>query len=216
MKTSQAGIDLIKSFEGCKLLAYKDPVGVWTIGYGHTEFVEAGDKISIGEAEQLLKEDLEKYEKYVNSLNLKLNQNQFDALVSFTYNCGSGSLTRLVTGRTLDEIGEAIPLYNRASGKVLAGLVRRRAAERTLYFTPVSESEDAGNFYDEDNALTPLDQLLYRVGAFPDYDWNAEKMYQKRMPIAIANDIIPYTGTITQNSTLTALAESGRLKRPEK
>ena len=137
MKTSEKGLALIKSFEGCKLEAYKCPAGVWTIGYGHTAGVKKGMKITQAQADSFLKSDVEKYETYVNNKNLNLNQNQFDALVSFTYNCGAGNLSTLVKGRTLAEISNALLLYNKASGKVLAGLKRRREAERALFITPV-------------------------------------------------------------------------------
>ena len=133
MKTSSAGIELIKSFEGCHLTAYLCPALVWTIGYGHTAGVSEGMKITQTQADAFLKADLEKYEKYVTNTGLVLNQNQFDALVSFTYNCGNGNLKKLIKNRSLGEIAEAILLYNKSNGTVLAGLVRRRQAERALF-----------------------------------------------------------------------------------
>lgn len=134
MKTSQNGIDLIKSFEGCVLNSYTCTAGVWTIGYGHTAGVYAGMKITQSQAEQYLKQDLQLYENYVNLLNLPLNQNQFDALVSFTYNCGAGSLKTLTNGRSLSQIADALLLYNKdARKKVQDGLNRRRKAERELF-----------------------------------------------------------------------------------
>lgn len=135
MKTSDRGISLIKSFEGCRLTAYLCPAGVWTIGYGHTAGVTQGQTITQAQADTFLKADLEKYEKYVTATGLTLNQNQFDALVSFTYNCGAGNLKKLIANRTLSEIAEAMLLYNKGGGKVLAGLVRRRNAERELFLT---------------------------------------------------------------------------------
>ena len=141
MKTSDKGIALIKSFEGCVLSAYKCPSGVWTIGYGHTSGVKQGQTITQAQAEEFLKADLVKYENYVKNKRLSLNQNQFDALVSFTYNCGAGNLTKLVKGRTLKQIADALLLYNKSNGKVLAGLVRRRKAERALFFTPAEEKD---------------------------------------------------------------------------
>lgn len=141
MKTNQKGIDLIKSFEGCSLVAYKCPANVWTIGYGHTQGVTEGMSISQKQADQFLKEDLAKYERYVENTNLPLNENQFSALVSFTYNCGNGNLKKLVANRTLPEIAEAILLYRKANGVVLNGLVRRRKAERELFLMPVEESK---------------------------------------------------------------------------
>lgn len=135
MKTSKKGIDLIKSFEGCRLTAYKCPAGVWTIGYGHTEGVKEGQSITQEKADIYLTLDLEKYEGYVEATNLQLNQNQFDALVSFTYNCGHGNLKTLIKNRSLQQIAEALLLYNKANGKVLAGLTRRREAERELFLS---------------------------------------------------------------------------------
>lgn len=139
--TSQKGIDLIKSFEGCRLTAYKCPAGVWTIGYGHTAGVFAGQTITNAQAELFLKSDLEKFEKAVINTNLNLNQNQFDALVSFAYNCGAGNLVKLVKGRTVDQIADKLLLYNKANGKVLAGLTRRRTAERNLYLSACKKEE---------------------------------------------------------------------------
>lgn len=139
MKTSDRGIALIKSFEGCRLTAYLCPSGVWTIGYGHTAGVSKGQVITQEQAESFLKSDLVKYENYVISAGLKLNQNQFDALVSFTYNCGNGNLKKLIAGRTLPEIADAMLLYNKSNGKVLAGLTRRREAERKLFLQEESE-----------------------------------------------------------------------------
>ena len=132
MKTSNNGIELIKRFEGCRLSAYQCPSGVWTIGYGHTAGVCKGMTITQQKAEEYLKIDLTKYENYVTSTGLKLNQNQFDALVSFTYNCGNGNLKKLIRNRTLSQIADAILLYNKSNGKVLEGLKRRRTAEREL------------------------------------------------------------------------------------
>ena len=137
MRTSEKGISLIKSFEGCRLTAYLCPAGVWTIGYGHTAGVTQGQTITQAQADSFLKADLEKYEKYVNATGLVLNQNQFDALVSFTYNCGAGNLKKLIANRTLPEIAEAMLLYNKGGGKVLTGLVRRREAERKLFLEEV-------------------------------------------------------------------------------
>lgn len=133
MRISSKGINLIKSFEGCHLTAYKCPAGVWTIGYGHTVGIKEGQTITQAQADAYLVSDLEKYEKYVANTKLDLNQNQFDALVSFTYNCGNGNLKTLVQNRTLSQIAAAMLLYNKSGGKVLNGLVRRRQAEHDLF-----------------------------------------------------------------------------------
>ena len=139
MKTSQRGIDLIKNFEGCKLTAYKDAVGVWTIGYGHTKGVKQGQKITQEQAEKYLADDLSSYEKKVEKYNDKynFNQNQFDALVSFCYNIGNIDQLTAKGTRTIKKISDCILLYNKASGKVLAGLTKRRKAEKELFDEPV-------------------------------------------------------------------------------
>lgn len=142
MKISQKGIDLVKSFEGLELKAYKDSVGVLTIGYGSTgSHVSAGMIITKEQAEQLLKKDLERFEKGVSELvRVSLNQNQFDALVSFSFNLGFGNLkssTLLKKLNASDYIGASkeFERWNRAGGKVLNGLTRRRIAERDLFLS---------------------------------------------------------------------------------
>lgn len=160
MKISQVGIDLIKSFEDCVLTAYLCPSNVWTIGYGHTTGVYQGQTITKEQAEQYLKEDIVKYENYVNNTGLVLNQNQFDALVSFTYNCGSGNLKKLIANRSLSEIADAILLYNKSCGTVLKGLVRRREVERKLFLTPVNTNTEVAEnepiAESEDNIMVPV------------------------------------------------------------
>lgn len=134
MKISKRGIDLIKKYEGLYLKAYKCPAGVWTIGYGHTRGVYEGMEITRQQAEDFLREDLAKYEEYVEKhVPHPLTQGQFDALVSFTFNCGFGNLKTLVKGRTLGEIAEALLLYVKAGGMVLNGLKKRRNEERALF-----------------------------------------------------------------------------------
>lgn len=159
MQTSQKGVDLIKQFEGCRLQAYKavptEPC--YTIGYGHYgSDVSPNMVISQAQAEAFLKQDLAKYESAVNALGIPLNQNQFDALVSFAYNCGSGNLKKLVRDRTHQQIADAMLQYNKGSGKVLAGLTRRRQAERTLFLSgidskaeQVDDQPKTGNPYHE-------------------------------------------------------------------
>lgn len=146
MQTGQEGLRLIKNYEGLRLEGYKCPAGILTIGYGHTGKVDGkaitlGMKISKEKAEDLLKSDLKRYENYVTATKLKLNQNQFDALVSFTYNCGSGCLQTLVKNRTLPQIAEALLKYNKGGGKVLAGLTKRRKAEKVLFLKAVGKTE---------------------------------------------------------------------------
>ena len=146
MQTSDKGIALIKQFEGCKLTAYQDSVGVWTIGYGWTKPVDgkpirAGMTIKQETAERLLKTGLVSYESDVSRLvKVGLTQWQFDALVSFTYNLGARSLSTSTLLRKLnagDYAGAADEFlrWNKAGGKVLNGLTRRREAERALFLS---------------------------------------------------------------------------------
>jgi GH24 family phage-related lysozyme (muramidase) len=146
MQTSDKGIALIKEFEGCKLTAYQDSVGVWTIGYGWTQPVDgkpirAGMTIKQETAERLLKTGLVSYESDVSRLvKVGMTQGQFDALVSFTYNLGARSLSTSTLLRKLnagDYAGAAAEFlsWNKAGGKALKGLTRRREAERTLFLS---------------------------------------------------------------------------------
>lgn len=142
-KIGQAGLALIKQYEGCRLAAYRCAAGVWTIGYGHTAGIHSGMAITQAQADAYLQQDIAKFEGYVNNpayvpITAKLNQNQFDALVSFAFNLGAGNLRKLCKGRTAAQIAQAMTQYCKANGKVLAGLRRRRAAEQALFNKPVS------------------------------------------------------------------------------
>lgn len=142
MKTSQRGIDLIKSFEGMRLTAYPDPGtggDPWTIGYGHTKGVKPGMKITENWAEELLRDDLAEFEAAVNGLvKVRLCQHQFDALVSLVFNIGPGAfsdstLLRLLNAGLYDDAALQFVRWNKGGGKVLSGLTRRRMAERKLF-----------------------------------------------------------------------------------
>ena len=141
--TSQAGIDLIKRWEGLKREAYQDVAGVWTIGYGHTRTAKPGMRISEPEAESLLRSDLLDAEKAVNQMvTVPLEQREFDALVSFVFNLGAGAfkssslLARINAGNKIDGAA-TLPAWNKAmvGGKLtpLLGLIRRRADELRLF-----------------------------------------------------------------------------------
>lgn len=139
MRTSEKGKKLIQKYEGLRLTAYK-PVAkekYFTIGYGHCGAdVKQGMKITKQQAEDLFDKDLIKHENYVNKLGRNFNQNEFDALVSFTYNCGSGSLSTLVRNRNNKQIADALLLYCKdATGKKSDGLLKRRKLERELFLT---------------------------------------------------------------------------------
>lgn len=158
MKTSQTGRQLIENFEGLILGAYDDyndrivkpgdaVRGTLTIGYGHTSVaglprVFAGQKITRAQADQILAADLKKVEDQVTSLvKVPLNQNQFDALISFQFNTGAlgkSSALRLLNAGNYAGAANALLLYNRGNGQVLQGLVRRRNAERDLFLAKPS------------------------------------------------------------------------------
>ncbi len=135
------GLDLIKDFEGLRLNSYRDAVGVWTIGYGHTRTAGPGQRITNAQATALLREDVANFENAVTrAVRVPITENQFAALVSFAYNVGSGALNSSTLLRRLnagDSFGAADELlrWNRAGGRVLAGLTRRRVAERELFLS---------------------------------------------------------------------------------
>jgi lysozyme len=133
--TNQAGLNLIESFEGLRLQSYQDSVGVWTIGYGHTQGVKQGQTITQPQAEAFLQQDLGVAEAGVNGLGQTLTDNQFAALVSFTFNLGAGNLKTLFKDGPA-AVPDRILLFDHAGGKQLPGLTRRRQAERALYLTP--------------------------------------------------------------------------------
>ncbi|NJM85474.1 MAG: lysozyme, partial [Leptolyngbyaceae cyanobacterium RM2_2_21] len=130
-RISDEGVFLIKSFEGLRLKAYQDAVGIWTIGYGTTQGVTPGMEITQTQAEQLLRRDVNKFEQAVQeALQVSINDNQFSALVSFTYNVGSGAfrsstLLRLLNQNDIQGAADQFPRWNRAGGRILAGLTRR-------------------------------------------------------------------------------------------
>jgi lysozyme len=141
-KTSRTGIELIKSFEGLILRAYPDPVtggAPWTIGYGTTAGIRPGMIVTAPQAEALFRRDLARVERDVNRLvKVPIDQNVFDALVSFAYNVGTGNFRRSTLLRRLnagDVRGAADQFlrWNRAAGRTVAGLTRRRRSERQLF-----------------------------------------------------------------------------------
>ena len=139
MNISQEGLSLIKKFEGCELEAYKCAAGVWTIGFGSIKGVKQGDTITQEEADNLLLHEMDEYEGYINdAVNVDLNQNQFDALVSWVFNLGpsnlsSSTLLTKINNKDWDDVPAQIKRWNKAGGKVLQGLIRRREAEALLF-----------------------------------------------------------------------------------
>ncbi len=143
MKTNNSGIDLVRQFEGCELHAYKCPAGVLTIGYGHTgPDVVSGLVITQQRAVELLQGDLAKFEKAVAAaLKVPVTANQFAAMVALAYNIGAGAFARSTLVKRLNagntqEAADQFLAWNKAGGKVLAGLTRRREAERALFLHP--------------------------------------------------------------------------------
>ena len=139
MKIGNKGLEMIKHFEGLELNAYKCAAGVWTIGYGHTKGVQEGMVISEETANEMLVEELKEYENYINTLvTVELNQNQFDAMVSWVYNlCSSNlqarTLLKVLNAGNYEGVPEQIMRWNKAGGRVLEGLTRRRQAEADLF-----------------------------------------------------------------------------------
>ena len=139
MNIGNKGLEMIKHFEGLELNAYQCAAGVWTIGYGHTKGVQKGMVISEDTANEMLVEELNEYENYINTLvTVELNQNQFDAMVSWVYNLGNSNLQastllKVLNAGDYEGVPAQIMRWNKAGGKVLEGLTRRRQAEADLF-----------------------------------------------------------------------------------
>lgn len=144
MKTSQVGINLITSFEDLVLTAYDDGVGVWTIGFGTTFYpngvkVKKGDVCTKSQAMSFFQHDLRRFEAAVNqAVKVVVNQNQFDALVSLAYNIGDSAfkgstLVKKLNAKDYAGAADQFLQWNKGGGKVMRGLVHRRAAERELF-----------------------------------------------------------------------------------
>ncbi len=192
MKTSLNGRKLIESFEGLILQSYDDYNdhivnagdtihGVLTIGYGHTSvagapIVFAGQTLSKDEADQILGSDLGRVEEEVNRLvHVPLNQNQYDALVSFHFNTGalghSSALTLLNEGK-YTEAADHLLLYNKAGGRVLAGLIRRRKAEHELFMSPATTLPDTPKKPTSELPTSSLPLPSGNWNIIVDYYWN--------------------------------------------
>ena len=211
MKISKSGIDFIISFEGFCAKAYKcvNTEKYYTIGYGHYgSDVKKDDVISKDEARFLLGKDLVSFEKKVNKYNdiYNFNQNEFDALVSFAYNVGNIDQLTAKGTRSREKIAECMLLYNKSSGKVLNGLVKRREAESNLFLSSVSTLNYYPKYVGNSNNI---DIVLKAIGVSDKYigSWTCRKS------IANNNGISNYTGSMTHNLKLIALAKSGKLKR---
>ena len=140
MRISDKGLAALKQFEALRLTAYQDVKGVWTIGWGHTGGVKAGDTCTREQADKWFKQDVAIAENAVNSQDLKINQNQFDALVCFTYNAGVGNfksstlLKKIKANPNDPTIASEFARWKYSGGVEVKGLVNRRAVESNLYF----------------------------------------------------------------------------------
>jgi lysozyme len=146
VKINTAGLDLIKRWEGLRLTAYQDSVGIWTIGYGHTAEAgppapKAGMKITEKEADDILKRDLGQYERAVTkAISVAPTSNQFAAMISLCFNIGPTNFAKSSVVRRMNEgnakaAADAFLLWNKAGGKVLKGLTARREDEKKLFLT---------------------------------------------------------------------------------
>lgn len=139
MTTSNRGIDLIKEFEGLSLKAYLCPAGRWTIGYGHTAGVRKGQVITQDDAGRMLADDCHVAERTLNALGVNFRQEQFDALVSWIFNLGTGSFStstlrkRILAGAADEQVADEIVRWVNAGGKPMPGLMRRRVAEANMF-----------------------------------------------------------------------------------
>lgn len=172
MRLTDDGIALVKRFEGFRQEAYRDPAGVWTIGYGHTGRaapppVEPGMTVTPEEGEAILRADLDHFVARAGPLiERPVTANQFSALISFAFNVGVGNFKRssvllAVNEGRLDEVPGRLALWNKAGGRVLKGLVRRRMAEGELFMTP--EDADAQAEAEADEAETGFLRRLLRL-----------------------------------------------------
>lgn len=199
MKTSKSALDQIAKYEGIRLKAYKCPAGVWTIGVGHTGGVYEGMTITHDQAMAFFAGDITASERSVEKLGMELTQGQFDALVSFCYNCGAGNLKKLCTGRTKKQIADAIPLYNKGGGKVLAGLVKRRAWERGLF---VEGLDDAPQATRPTNPYPVPDKPLRRGAKGVTVRWLQRELVNHGYDILVDGDFGPKTAAAVRDFQL--------------
>ena len=210
MKISEKGLELIKTFEGLRLSAYKalSTEKYYTIGYGHYGSDVSKDMVITElQAEELLKKDVEKFEDKVNKYsNYNFNQNQFDALVSFAYNIGNIDQLTAKGTRTIEQISSHISLYVKAGGKTLVGLVKRREKEKELFDTPIESSNTSTTdiFYPKcDSKFTSIVDALKSI--------EVDSTYSFRKKIADKNGIAKYVGSDSQNIEMLSKLKKGVL-----
>lgn len=204
MKISKQGLELIKSFEGCRLKAYQDIANVWTIGYGHTGNVKSSDIITQKQADELLLKDLERFEKHVNIYVpiYDFNQNQYDALVSFAFNIGNIRELTANGKNSVSDIKKLIPQYCHVKGVKVNGLVRRRNAELKLFNTKTKKIK---KYYAKCNKNeTSIVEALKDVG-------EKDTSFENRKKIATKNNIKNYSGTANQNIKMLNKLKKGTL-----
>ena len=205
MKISKNGLQMIKNFEGLLLVASNKLDGVWTVGYGCTVGIKPYQRITEKQAEEMLIRELAKHETYVNKYvkQLKLNQNQFDALVSFSYNCGFGNLKKLVADtngkatRDKKTIAEKMLLYNKCNGKVMRGLANRRKKEYELFCSEDLSTVEKGSAikktsFNNNMTLVEICKILYGKS---DFNFRKE-LYENCIGSTL------YIGSISQNLKL--------------
>lgn len=198
MHISNDGIDLIKKYEGCRLISYKCPAGKWTIGYGHTAGVTSGMTITQAQANDFLKQDLVKFEQLVKKYNVKYHwtQNEFDALVSFAYNVGSINQLTANGTRTKQQIASKMLEYCKANGKVLTGLLNRRKDEQALF---LSFTDKGG---DNVNDLNPV----LKIG---DKGFSVRKLQSKLSSIGYSLSVDGNFGARTKSAVIQFQRDAG-------
>lgn len=214
MKISEKALNQIKIWEGYRDRAYKCPSGVWTIGYGHTAGVKEGMSCTMQQADEWLRTDILFACSAVERFGEKYNftQGQIDALVSFTFNCGRGNLCKLLNNgkRTIQEIAEHLPLYDKSNGKTLIGLQKRRLKELEWFM----ETDNTVYFPKYTGDSCKIDEVFEDIGAFHYYDMQLDKPWKRRKRIAEANGFSDYTGKASENFDLIYLAKCGKLVCP--
>lgn len=212
MRTSDEGVRLIQLYEGLRLTSYVCPAGVLTIGYGHTSAagkptVEPKMTITKDEATLILRSDLGRFERGVESLvKVDLTQHQFDALVSFAFNCGLGALKKStllkrVNAKRFDEVPAEFMKWTRGGGRQLAGLVRRRRAEVEMWRSLTG--------IEPDGSRVQPDQPVASKGIAHTKEANAAAVAGGASVVAIGSELVPLVREAS-NAALTASEALGR------
>lgn len=206
MKISKSGLQMIKNFEGLLLIASNKLDGVWTVGYGCTVGVKPYQRVTEKQAEEMLLREVAKHEVYVSKYEnqLKLNQNQFDALVSFSYNCGGGNLKNLVAdkngkaARDKETIAKKMLLYNKCNGKVMRGLSNRRQKEHDLFCSKDLTTDEKSSTIKKTNKVNSnmtLVEICNVLFGRSDFSYR-KQLYNTNIDTKV------YIGTVSQNLKL--------------